>query len=162
VQLRQALDRALEAWVARGLFLRLPVEADGQEKGRQDALLFLNTPANQRTVQRIQRGELPLPHFKPVEPLEGAPAPSDIFTLYEENIGIITPLIAEELQDAERSYPASWVQDAIKEAAQQNKRSWRYIAAILRRWAQEGKASGADRRRAEKVPVASIFRRPRG
>ena len=155
---REALDRALEACVARGLFLRLPVHAEAPA----ESLLLLNTPSNRQAVQRIQRGELLLPDIAPAEPLEEAPPHVDVFTLYEENIGVITPIIAEELRDAEETYPASWIRDAVQEAVEHNKRSWRYIAAILRRWAQEGRERGADWRRTEKVPVASIFRRARG
>ena len=29
----------------------------------------------------------------------------NIFTMYEENIGLLTPMIAEELRDAEKTYP---------------------------------------------------------
>ena len=36
--------------------------------------------------------------------------PSDIFTLYEQNIGMLTPLIADELREAEKHYPESWIQ----------------------------------------------------
>ena len=150
-----ALQRALEACIARSLFLRVPVHGDQGP----DALLLLNTPGNQRAVGRIQAGELAVPDWKPAAPVEEPPPRSDVFSLYEENIGIITPLIAEELQDAEQTYPSPWIGDAIQEAVQQNKRSWRYIAAILRRWAQEGRSGGAVRRRSEKVPVTSIFRR---
>ena len=39
---------------------------------------------------------------------EAASKPN-IFSLYEANIGIITPLIAEELKDAELQYPEAWI-----------------------------------------------------
>ncbi len=70
----------------------------------------------------------------------------NIFTLYEQNIGMITPMIAEELKEAERLYPPQWIAEAFKEAVTLNKRSWRYIARILERWASEGKDSGEYRR----------------
>ncbi len=75
---------------------------------------------------------------------------ANIFTLYEQNIGIITPMIAEELKEAERIYPAQWIEDAFREAVALNKRSWRYIARILERWASEGKDSGEHKRDIEK------------
>ena len=147
---------AVDACVARGTLLRAPVESDGR---RQDVLL-LNTPQNQRVVEQLRRGELELHGLTPSAPAEESPAPrQDIFTLYEQNIGIITPLIAEELKDAEKSYPHAWIEDAMREAAVQNKRSWRYVSAILERWAQEGRDRGADRRHPEKVPVEEVFRR---
>jgi len=74
----------------------------------------------------------------------------NIFALYEQNIGIITPMIAEELKDAERLYPGAWIEEAFKEAVALNKRSWRYIARILERWASEGKDSGEHKRDTKK------------
>jgi len=74
------------------------------------------------------------------------PSSVNIFVLYEQNIGIITPMIAEELQEAEKLYPPQWIGEAFKEAVTLNKRSWRYIARILERWASEGKDSGEHKR----------------
>ena len=74
------------------------------------------------------------------------PSAVNIFVLYEQNIGMITPMIAEELQEAEKLYPPGWIEEAFKEAVTLNKRSWRYIARILERWASEGKDSGEYKR----------------
>ena len=73
----------------------------------------------------------------------------NIFALYEQNIGIITPMIAEELKEAEKIYPRRWIEEAFKEAVALNKRSWRYIARILERWASEGRDSGEHKRDTE-------------
>jgi len=73
-----------------------------------------------------------------------------IFALYEGSIGVITPMISEELKEAERLYPADWIEDAFREAVALNKRSWRYVARILERWAEEGKSSGKHRGRHQK------------
>jgi DNA replication protein len=54
-------------------------------------------------------------------------------------------MIADELRDAERLYPQTWIRDAIKEAVSRNKRNWRYIAKILERWSAEGKSNGTYR-----------------
>jgi len=74
----------------------------------------------------------------------------NIFALYEQNVGIITPMIAEELKEAERVYPPQWIEEAFRESVALNKRSWRYIARILERWASEGKDSGEHKRDIEK------------
>jgi DnaD/phage-associated family protein len=63
----------------------------------------------------------------------------NIFTLYEQNIGLLAPLVAEELRDAGERYPWDWIEAAFREAAQQNKRKWSYIRAILKRWETDGK-----------------------
>jgi len=79
------------------------------------------------------------------------PPTINIFALYEQNIGMITPMIAEELKEAEKIYPPQWIEEAFKEAVTLNKRSWRYIARILERWASEGKNSGEHRRSIKKI-----------
>jgi DnaD/phage-associated family protein len=68
-----------------------------------------------------------------------------VYALYEQNIGLLTPILAERLQDAEGRYPMEWIAAAFEEAVTNNKRSWRYIERILERWAAEGKDSGKDR-----------------
>ncbi len=70
----------------------------------------------------------------------------NIFVLYEQNIGPLTPLLADELGEAQDTYPDTWIEDAFREAVELNKRSWRYIQRILERWAAEGKADEASRR----------------
>jgi DnaD/phage-associated family protein len=74
----------------------------------------------------------------------------NIFALYEQNIGMIQSTIVEELKEAEKIYPPQWIEEAFKEAAMLNKRSWRYIARILERWASEGKDSGEYQRDTKK------------
>ena len=74
------------------------------------------------------------------------PPAVNIFALYEQNIGLIQPMITEELKEAEKLYPPQWIEEAFKEAVTLNKRSWKYIARILERWASEGKDSGEHRR----------------
>ncbi len=65
--------------------------------------------------------------------------PPNIFRLYEENIGPLTPMIADELTEAEQTYPPAWIEEAIRIAVENNKRNLRYIFAILERWRREGK-----------------------
>ena len=155
---RLIVREAVDACVARSTLLRVPVESDG----RREDVLLLNTSQNQRVVEQLRRGELELEGLTPAAPVAPPPPRRDIFTLYEQNIGVITPLIAEELKDAEKTYRSDWIEDAVREAVARNKRSWRYVEAILKRWVQEGKEHGADWRYAEAVPVDEVFRQPRG
>jgi DnaD/phage-associated family protein len=127
------LRRGLNAAVERGTLLRLAVERDGGA----DELFFLNTPGGRRAVAAIEAGRIKLGHVAPEVGAGREPLPS-IFALYEENIGTIGPLIAEQLKDAETRYPGEWIEAAFREAVGLNKRSWNYIAAILRRWEAEG------------------------
>ena len=57
---------------------------------------------------------------------------------YENEIGLITPHVADVLRDARERYPDDWIVDAIHVAADANARSWNYIAAVLARRDREG------------------------
>jgi len=128
-----ALRRGLNAAVERGTLLRVAVERDGHG----EELFFLNAPAGRRAVAAVKAGRLELGCVQPDSGTGREPLPS-IFALYEGNIGTIGPLIADELTDAEARYPKEWIEAAFREAVSLNKRSWSYIAAILRRWETEG------------------------
>ncbi len=139
-----ALERGLELATARGTLLRVTVRQS--EVGLVEDWYFLNSERGRAGVERIRRGQLhtvaePLPDDISLQ----AERPH-IFLLYEQNIGLLQPMLAEELREAERTYPASWIEDAFREAVELNKRSWRYIRRILERWASEGKDDGSDRR----------------
>lgn len=143
-----ALQKALEKAVKRGTILLLAMEKDGVSED----VYFLNTASNREVVEKIQDGELELAGLKTTDnkyvPPEELP---DIFTLYEENIGILTPMIADELREAEKLYPRDWINDAIKESVLHNKRSIKYILKILENWAAEGKSDGTYQRHPQKT-----------
>jgi len=123
--LRAGLERAIE----RGTLLHVTADAgDGPED-----LVFINTERGREAVRTLQRGERP-EGLAPAEP----PAPSaaerpNIFKLYEQHIGLLTPMLADELRDAEATYPAAWIEDAFRQAVRQNARSWAYVRKILER-----------------------------
>jgi len=61
-----------------------------------------------------------------------------VCTLYEKNIGILSPILGQELDDLASTYELDWIEAAIKEACAMQKRHLKYIAAILERWGTEG------------------------
>ena len=135
-----ALRRGLDGAVERGTLLRLDVEREdpaGGQKGQVHELYFLNTAAGRKEAAAIEAGQQDLGRLLPPPP-EPPELKPNIFDLYEQHIGPLTPMIAEYLKDAEEEYPADWFEPAFQIAAEQNKRSWSYIAAILRRWQAEG------------------------
>ena len=144
----EMLRRALEMAVERGTILHLALDREGTPED----IYFLNTESDRQVMAKIQNGELKLSGLKAKEPAYvDTGEPPDIFSLYEQNIGMLTPLIADELRDAEQLYPQYWIRDAIKEAVALNKRSWRYIAKILENWSAEGKSDGTHRRDSKKT-----------
>ena len=129
------LGQALERAVARGTLLHVTARRGNE----QDDWYFMNTDLGRRTVDKIRRGELELEAVVTPSEVRLEVERPNIFVLYEQNIGLLTPLIAEELRDAEKSYPANWIEEAFRIAVEHNARRWRYVRSVLERWATEGK-----------------------
>jgi DnaD/phage-associated family protein len=141
------LKDALNKTVERGVIISLTLDIEG----KSEDIYFLNSEAGRKTMEAIKSGDIELPEMVVMkESSTGAEQMPNIFTLYEDNIGLLTPLISEELKEAEKLYPVEWMEDAIKEAASLNKRNWRYISRILERWSTEGRIDGAHRRDSKK------------
>jgi DnaD/phage-associated family protein len=151
----EVLRGALKAAAERSSLLSLTVDKDGNSED----IFFLNTDSDRQAVEKIRSGEL-----KPAGLKAGKPVPAstvelpDIFTLYEQNIGMLTPMIADELKDAEKLYPPDWVRDAIKEAALHNKRNIKYIAKILENWSVEGRSDGTYQRDTKETGPGKYFK----
>ncbi len=128
-QPRAGLERA----VRRGILL--VAQHDGQP------FYFLNSPRGRAAVQALEQGLWQPGSLPPPPP----PSRPNLFQLYEENIGPLTPILADALKDAEQTYPADWIAEAIEIAVKKNKRNWKYVEAILKRWKVEGHAKKQDR-----------------
>jgi DnaD/phage-associated family protein len=138
IALANALDRA----VARRTVLRSlePEDAAPVE------VFFLNTPRGRAAVQAISQGNWRAGrHGDTNLPVERP----NIYRLYEQNIGPLTPIIAETLRDAENEYSPEWIEEAVQIAVEKNARNWRYVAAILRSWKEKGRDE-QDRRDSQK------------
>jgi DnaD/phage-associated family protein len=141
---RSALQDALERAVQRGTLLSVQLENGSAE----EVLYFLNSARGRAAIRALQAGK-----WTPPSGARPLATPADerpnIFRLYEENIGPLTPLIADELQAAEREFPNQWIEDALRIAVTRNARNWRYVEAILRSWKEKGRDE-EDRRQPEK------------
>jgi DnaD/phage-associated family protein len=127
----------LDLAVARGTLLRFV--AEHRDGGR--VWYYVNTPANQALVGAMARGAVAAPEalWRDGEVPTVRPERPNVFRLYEQNVGLLTPLIADQLIAALEAYPQEWIEDAIAEAVSYNRRSWRYIQRILEQWATAGR-----------------------
>ena len=75
----------------------------------------------------------------------------NIYRTYENEIGLLTPMIADALKDAEQHYPPDWITAALQQAARNNARRWSYAEAILKRWKVDGFQT--DNRKNGKAPA---------
>ena len=146
--IRRGIRRALE----RGTFLSISID----RQGKAAEVYVLNDEPGRRTVQMINQGKLGTngSHRREGSPAAPPGPKANIFTLYEENIGILTPLLAEQMVEAEQTYPWPWIEEAFRIAVGRNRRNWRYIAATLDRWASQGKDDGESGRHSEKASSA--------
>ncbi|MQG37145.1 MAG: DnaD domain protein [SAR202 cluster bacterium] len=133
-ELEEVVQSAVKSASKRGILLIL--ETDGIK-----SQIFLNTEPVRRAL--VRHGlDIAQKHDEPVETwaiTEAASDRLDAITFYEHNVGHMTPLIAENIRTALEQHPEDEVLLAIRKATEANARNWNYIAAILRRWAIEGR-----------------------
>jgi DnaD/phage-associated family protein len=136
-----AVADALDMLVSRGLLL----EARTAGEDGPARWVFVNDHDGRAAYRKWSDGGLLLPDV-PAPPTEEPLERPSVFKLYEQNIGVITPMLADDLREAARLFPEDWIEDAVRQAVANNARKWSYVEAILQRWAREGRSDEADRR----------------
>ena len=128
----EEIKLGLEYAVKRGTLLKSQHEAD--------VFYFLNSPRGRLAAEAFAKG-----NWRESAKIMSAPrVKSNIFKLYEENIGALTPLLADMLREAEKNYPGAWFEEAFEIAVSRNIRNWKYVEAILTRWKENGKDERKD------------------
>lgn len=79
-----------------------------------------------------------------------------VFSVYESEIGALTPIIAEKLQDDIKAFTEGWVIDAIKVASENNIRKLSYVEGVLRAWRVEGRGAAPHGKKPSKAKVESV------
>ncbi|CAN5654063.1 DnaD domain protein [soil metagenome] len=135
---RQTILHGLELLIARGAVLRVAAESSG----RSETWYFLHTPVTHELVEAIRRGAISPPRSmwtddQPPALTADLPTP---FLLYEQNIGPLTPMVADRITRAMQEFPGAWIEDAIEEAVAYNRRNWKYIERILESWMAQGRS----------------------
>jgi len=108
------------------------------EEKTNKAYYLAGTPQGRSLMTSLEQGLAQLESEQVVSRLPLIERPN-IYKLYEANIGPLTPMMAEMLKEDEATYPYDWIEDAVKEAVERNKRSWRYVRAILKAWKERGR-----------------------
>ncbi|NUM44060.1 MAG: DnaD domain protein [Anaerolineales bacterium] len=136
--------RALAAF-ARAAQRGVLIEIEIKQGERRETWYFLNSDRGRQAVERLRRGEFEgLLHDIDDVVVGLEKERPTIFLLYEQNIGMVTPLLAEKLRQAERDYPENWIFDAFSLAVEKNARNWAYIQRTLRSWGEHGKDQPAQ------------------
>ena len=129
---RESFDLALKCAVRFGVLARVSV--NGVER------LMLNTESARRAS--LERSEFQEVGDSDDENGWDAPAvaslPANAFRAYEENIGVLSPMIRESILAALEDFSDDEITHAIKIAVGNESRSWSFVAGVLRRWLKEG------------------------
>jgi DnaD/phage-associated family protein len=106
---------------------------------------------NNQVVVVLEPEQPPAPPPAPVE--EPLPPRPNSYTIYEQEIGGLTPMISDMLNEFDKDYPQDWFVDAVKEAKASATRgvSLNYVEAILKRWKSEGRTVNNARKAPEPV-----------
>lgn len=124
-----AFDRALGYAVECGILVRIWV--DGVER------LMLNTESARRASTEVgvngesdEEDGWDSPAVRSVE--------ANAFRAYEENIGVLSPMIRESILSSLEDFTDEEITEAIRIAVENESRSWSFVSGVLRRWAREG------------------------
>ena len=148
------IKKAINLAVEHGSLVNAKILVNGEKED----IYIINQEADRIALDNILTGKTSMPDFDIVsEESHDLPEVNNIYKLYEQNIGVITPLIAEELKKAEELYSLEWIQEAFSEAIKQNIRNWKYISRILERWTEEGKTDGKTGRYSKKAKDRDRF-----
>jgi DNA replication protein len=127
------LDISLARAIDRGSLLIV----DG--KNKKDRYFFINTTRSKAIIDGYENGQWDLDSSSQQQIVGLDLNKPDVYKLYENNIGLITPMIAEQLKAAGDEYPLEWIEDAIRIAVENNVRRWSYISRILASWNERGR-----------------------
>lgn len=131
------ITNGIDLSVGRGSLLRFIARYEQGDR----TWYYVNTPASQAMVAAMSRGAIAAPEavWDGNDVPQIRPERPNIFRRYEQNIGLLTPLVADQIVDAMERYPQDWIEDAITEAVNYNRRNWKYIQRILDSWDTSGR-----------------------
>lgn len=138
-KLSQRIRRGLQYATARDSIVQIVLETNGHEERWY-------VPASDEHRAALESVLLD-PGAWPIAGIDAtivATAPS-VFSLYEKNIGMLTPLLTDQIESAMELYPLDWIEDAVREAVTYNKRNWRYVQRVLENWSVNGRGDTQSR-----------------
>jgi len=132
---KEAIQNSINMVVKGGILLQI------RRENASDAFM-LNSESDREIASDI--GSIYESNDQPADPWEIENTPPEIYSLYEQNIGILTPIMSEKLTEAKDKYPSRWIKEAVGIAVERNRRSWAYVSSILEKWDIEGRNESGD------------------
>tara|TARA_B100000029_G_scaffold241712_2_gene239002 strand:+ start:36754 stop:37467 length:714 start_codon:yes stop_codon:yes gene_type:complete len=134
----ELIESVLGKLTESNLIFSMKLDLEAEDSGE---IYFLDDVDGRKLSEKFKLGIVSL-NITGDNPKRGIDKGVTIFDLYEKNIGVIPgSQVAEELIEAEKTYPAQWLEDAFDEAVAQDVRRWAYIRAILASWSNGGRGN---------------------
>ena len=139
---KEEIERLNEARKNNGKTGGRPRKANQQIN--QDQNLQINQDQNQDRLNVNEEGEtynlpnIPYQSLQTDKTDEGGSARGEVFRVYENEIGLLTPFISDNLSDVIAEYSERWVIEAIHEAALHSGKTFKYVLRVLQGWKQHG------------------------
>ena len=124
-------DRILKSASERGVFVEATIN--------DNICLMFNTESARRASIEVSStsSDLNKDNNGWETPAAGTAA-VDAFRAYEENIGILSPMIRQSILAALEDFTDEDITHAIRIAVENESRSWSFVAGVLRRWVRDG------------------------
>ncbi len=131
----KALQKGLELAVARGTLIKVVARKADSEVAYY---YIINTARGRAVAEAIEAGQW-VPERDDQSALDLRVERPNVFTLYEQNIGPLTPMVADNLRDLSADHGEALLAEAIRIAVQNNVRKMAYIESVIKRRLTEGK-----------------------
>ena len=138
---KEKFFRSLERCAEQGFLSKVKID----QKNHTETVFLLSNPENLGESEDLGKVELGLNISFDTDDVESSLV-TNLFELYEENFGVVSPIVAENLIEISRKYDFELIKLAFQEAARHGVGSWRYIERILENQEKEGYANETDRR----------------
>lgn len=150
----EQMETYIQEWSAAGLiiwyeaendlWIEFPKFSDNQVGLRKDREAPSRIPAPElRKDSGVDQDKLPVNRTE--KNRKETNTDDNVFRHYENNIGMMTPTMADVLQDAEKVYGADFIIKAIDIAVKNNARKWSYVEGILKKWAVSGMQTNTNK-----------------
>ena len=124
-------DRILKSAIERGVFVEATINDN-------ICLMFNTESARRASIEVSPTTDNLNKNGNGWEAPATSTAPADAFRAYEENIGILSPMIRQSILAALEDFTDEDITRAIRIAVENESRSWSFVAGVLRRWARDG------------------------
>ena len=124
-------DRTLKSAIERGIFVEASIN-------NNICLMFNTESARRASIEVSSTTDNLNKDNDGWETPSASTSPADAFRAYEENIGILSPMIRQSILATLEDFTDEDITRAIRIAVENESRSWSFVAGVLRRWARDG------------------------